>query len=313
MARPSNRITSNPTLQEHTEMPTFDTPERITATIDIALGDVRIRAADVSATHVDVRPSDTSRDDDVAAAGSTRVEYANGQLLVKGPKPRWMSGRSGGSLDVTIELPAGSHVRGSGHAADFRCDGRLGQCRITIGIGEIRLDRADAPSLKSGIGDISLERATGHSEVTTGSGEVRVRELDGSAALKNSNGDTWVGVAGGDVRINAANGSINVDLARASIVAKSANGDVRVREVVRGSVVLETRLGDLEVGIREGTAAWLDVSATAGTVHNMLDASDAPEPSTETVDVRARTSVGEIAIRRAETADHEQATSTETR
>ena len=94
---------------------------------------------------------------------------------------------------------------------------------------------------------------------------MRVRELDGSAVLKNSNGDTWVGVAGGDVRINAANGSISVDLAQASVVAKSANGDVRLGEVVRGSVVLETRLGDLEVGIREGTAAWLDVSAKFGT------------------------------------------------
>jgi hypothetical protein len=67
---------------------------------------------------------------------------------------------------------------------------------------------------------------------------------------------------------------------------------------VRGSVVLETQIGDLEVGIRDGTAAWLDVSAKAGKVHNALDAADAPEPSAETVEVRARTSVGEIVIRR---------------
>jgi hypothetical protein len=33
-------------------------------------------------------------------------------------------------------------------------------------------------------------------------------------------------------------------------------------------------------------------------VHNALDAADAPEPSAETVDVRARTTVGEIVIRR---------------
>jgi DUF4097 and DUF4098 domain-containing protein YvlB len=121
--------------------------------------------------------------------------------------------------------------------------------------------------------------------------------------LKNANGDTWVGVAGGDLRISTANGSISVDLAQASVVAKSSNGDVRLGEVVRGSVVLETRLGDLEVGIREGTAAWLDVSAKAGTVHNMLEAGDAPGPSTETVEVRAHTSVGEIAIRRPDTTE----------
>ena len=62
----------------------------------------------------------------------------------------------------------------------------------------------------------------------------------------------------------------------ATVVAKSANGDVRLGEVVRGSVVLESQLGDLEVGIREGTSAWLDVRAAAGKVHNALEAADPP-------------------------------------
>jgi DUF4097 and DUF4098 domain-containing protein YvlB len=279
-------------------MPTFDTPDPITATIDIAIGDVRITATTGSTTVVDVRPSDASNDEDVKAAGSTRVEHASTGLLVKGPKPPWLSRRNGPSIDVTIELPAGSHVRGTGQVADFHCDGRFGECRIRTGLGHIRLDQADALNLKTGIGDIGVEHATGHAEITTASGEVRVRRLDAGAVIKNSNGDTWVGVAGGDLRVNAANGSIAVDLAQASVVAKSSNGDVRVGEVVRGSVVLETRLGDLDVGIREGTAAWLDVSSKVGAVHNMLAAGEAPEPSAETVDVRARTSVGEIAIRR---------------
>jgi len=279
-------------------MPNFETPEPISATIDVAVGDVRISTGDRGATVVDVRPSDASNDEDVKAAELTRVEYANEQLLVKAPKPPWLSRSGGGSIDVTIELPAGSRVHGAGQSTDFRCDGRLGECRIKTGLGHIRLDRTEALSLKSGIGDISVERATGHAEVTAGSGDVRVRELDGSAVIKNSNGDTWVGEAGGDVRLNAANGSIAVEEAHAGVVAKSANGDVRLGEVVRGSVVLETRLGDLEVGIREGTAAWLDVSAKAGKVHNALDAADAPGPSAETVEVRARTSVGVIVIRR---------------
>ena len=153
-------------------------------------------------------------------------------------------------------------------------------------------------SLKTGIGEISVDGASGHAEVTAGSGDVRLRDLDDTAVVKNSNGDTWVGVAGGDLRVKAANGSIAVDVANAGVVAKSANGDVRLGEVVRGSVVLETRLGDVEVGIREGTAAWLDVSAGAGRVHNALDAADAPGPAAETVEVRARTSAGSVVIRR---------------
>jgi hypothetical protein len=280
-------------------MPTFDTPEPITATIDVAVGDVRISAGDGSATVVDVRPSDATNDEDVKVAELTRVEHANEHLLVKAPKQRsWLSRSGGGSIDVTIELPAGSHAHGAGQATDFRCDGRLGDCRIKTGLGRIQLERADTLSLTTGIGDITVDRATGHAEITAGSGDVRVRDLDGSAVVKNSNGDTWVGVAGGDVRLNAANGNIAVDVAHASVVAKSSNGDVRLGEVVRGSVVLETRLGDLEVGVREGTAAWLDVRATAGKVHNALDAAEAPGPSAESVEVRARTSAGRIVVRR---------------
>ena len=280
-------------------MPTFETPEPISATIDVAVGDVRISAGDHSATVVDVRPSDASRDEDVKIAQLTRVEYANQQLLVKAPKPRsWLTRSGGGSVDVTIELPAGSHVHGAGQSTDFSCEGRLGECRIRTGLGHIRLDRADTLSLKSGIGDISVARATGHADVTTGSGEVRLRDLDAGAVVKNANGDTWVGTAGGDVRLSAANGSIALDVARAGVVAKSSNGDVRLGEVVRGSVVLETRLGDLEVGVREGTAAWLDVHATAGRVHNALEAAEAPGPSAETVEVRARTTAGSVVIRR---------------
>jgi DUF4097 and DUF4098 domain-containing protein YvlB len=280
-------------------MPTFDTPEPISATIDVIFGDVRISAADRSTTVVDVRPSDPSNEEDLRAAERTRVEYANEQLIVKAPKLRSWSPRSaGGSIEVTIELPAGSHVRGAGQLTDFRCDGRLGECRIKTGVGSIQLDCADTPRLTGGIGDISVDRATGHADVTAGSGDVRVRELDGSAVIKNSNGDTWVGVAGGELRVSAANGSIAVDVARAGVVAKSANGDVRLGEVVRGSVVLETRLGDLEVGIRKGTPAWLDVRAAAGRVHNALDAAEAPEPSAEAVEVRARTSAGSVVIRR---------------
>ena len=279
-------------------MPTFDTPEPITATIDLAVGDVRISAADRGTTVVDVQPSDASSEEDLKLAEQIRVEYANEQLLVKAPKLRsWLSKR-GPSVDVTIELPAGSHVHGALGLGDVHCDGRLGDCRIKTGLGRIGLDQADTLNLRSGAGDISVERAAGRAEVTAGSGDVRLREVDGSAVIKNSNGDTWVGTAAGDLRLNAANGSIAVDLARAGVVAKSARGHVRLGEAVRGSVVLETRLGDLEVGIREGTAAWLDVRSTAGKVHNALEAADAPQPSTETVEVRARTTVGNVVIRR---------------
>jgi Toastrack DUF4097 len=280
-------------------MPSFETPEPILAVIDVVVADVRIRAGDRDTTTVEVAPSDPANPEDVRVADQTRVEYTPPQLLVKTPKLRsWSIRSTGGSIDVTIELPAGSRLQGGGGMASFDADGPLADIRIKTGLGDIRLDSAETVELKSGSGDVEVTRVTGRAEITTGSGDVRVSELGDGAVIKNSNGATWVGAAAGDLRLNAANGSIAVEKSGASVVAKSANGDVRLGEVVRGSVVLETKMGDLEVGIPEGTAAWLDVRASAGRVHNALDGVDAPEGSADTAEVRGRTVLGDILIRR---------------
>ena len=279
-------------------MPTFDTPASITATIEVVAGDVRIDAGERAVTTVSIEPSDAGDAEDRRAAVQTRVEYANGKLLVKQPKVRsWLPRSSGGSINVSVELPASSDVHGDAAMADFTCDGPLGELRLKTGLGRLRVGEAGTLSLKTGIGDIAVERATRHADLTTGSGEVRVRELADSAVIRNSNGDTRVGAAHGDLRVSAANGNIAIDAAHASVAAKSANGDVRLNDAARGSAVLETKLGDVEIGIREGTAAWLDVRAAAGRVHNALEAAEAPDGG-ETVEVRARTVAGDVLIRR---------------
>lgn len=278
---------------------TFETPEPITATVDVVLGEVRLVASERRDTVVDVRPSDPADKEDVRAAEQTRVECAGGHLLVKAPKLRsWLPRGDGGSVAVTVKLPAGSHLHATGQLADFHGEGRLGECRVKTGMGRIELAEVETLGLKNGIGDIAVDHATGHAEVTCGSGDVRLRQLDATAVVKSSNGDTWIGTAGGDLRVSAANGDVAIEAAHSSVVAKSSNGDVRLGEAVRGSVVLETQLGNLEVGIPEGTAAWLDVRANAGRVHNALEAAEAPGPSAETVEVRARTVAGDVLIGR---------------
>jgi hypothetical protein len=58
-------------------------------------------------------------------------------------------------------------------------------------------------------------------------------------------------------------------------------------------------MGQIEVGIHEGTAARLDVSTQFGRVRNDLDIADRPASTDETVDIQARTSYGDVVIRRA--------------
>ena len=281
------------------DMPTFDTPNPITATVTVVGGDVRIAAGDAGSTTVTIAPTDTSNTEDRKAAEQTRVEYTNGHLLVRAPKLRsWLPGRSGGSVDVTIELPAGSTVHAGAALADFTFGGPLAEARIKTGLGHVQIGRVGTLEVKTGIGDISVDRVTGHADISSGSGEVRVRELDSSAVIKNSNGDTWIGRVTGDLGVNAANGRISVDQASGAVAAKSANGDVRLGEVAHGAVLAQTAFGKVEIGIRDGVAAWLDLNTRFGTVRNDLDTADRPAAGEEAVEVRARTSFGDITIHR---------------
>jgi hypothetical protein len=282
-----------------TAMPTFETLEPISVSIVIFVGDIRITASDRKDTVVAISPSDSSKESDVRAAEQTRVEYRDGRLLIRAPRSWKQYSPFGGreSIDVEIELPNGSRVEGEAAVSDFRCDGRLGECRFTTAVGNIRLDETGPLHLSTNAGSLTVERVAGRTEVT-GSGQVRIGEIDGSAVIKNLNGVTWVGEVKGDLRCNAANGDITIDRALGAVAAKTANGAIRIGEVVHGTVELGTAYGELEVGIRDGTAAMLDVRSQFGSVRNSLTASDGPQPSDETVELRARTSFGDIVIRR---------------
>jgi len=279
-------------------MPEFATPEPISVTVELSVGEVRAVASDRTETVVEVRPSSPHEKADVRAAEQTRVEYSNGALLIRGPKFRnALFGRIG-SVDVLIELPAGSQFRGDSDMGDFRAQGRLGECRLKTSMGDIHLDETARLQANTAAGNITVARATGHAEVGTGSGDVRIGEIDGTAVLKNSNGETRVSDVTGDIRVNSANGDIVLGRAHAGVNAKTANGDIRIDEIIRDVVVLETAVGELEVGIRKGSAAWLVLNTMTGQVHNSLTAADGPSGAEETVEVRARSYTGDIVVRR---------------
>ncbi|MEO3803068.1 DUF4097 family beta strand repeat-containing protein [Nonomuraea sp. B1E8] len=308
-----------PTHDKGTAVPTFDTPEPISAVIDLPAATIRVNASDRTDTVVDVRPSDRLNDADVRAAEHTEAEYAGGRLLVRTGKEHagsasgwglsldelvespasWARSllHGPGSVDVTIDLPAGSRLDAR-TAAAVLCRGSLGEVTISTSHGDIRIERAGRLRLKSTYGDISVTRATGHAEVTTTHGGIHIGEIDGTAAIRTSHGDVRLREVTGDLRLNSAHGDMTVDRALAGVTVRTAYAGVEIGEVVSGSITMETTGGGLDLGIRDGTAAWLDVSSTYGTVDVSLDPGDAPAETDQVVEVRAHTTHGDIVIHR---------------
>jgi hypothetical protein len=294
----TRRNETQPSRKDST-MTSFDSPGPVHASIDVLIGDVRITAGERTDTVVDVRPSNPDKDLDVRAAEQTQVTYDAGRLLVKGPRQRGL-GLFGkvGSVQVTIGLPAGSRLHGATGVGAFRVVGRVGDCRLKTGVGAVDIDHAAEVELNTGAGEINVHRVDRGAEVTTGTGQLRIGSVAGNAVLKNANGDSWIDEVAGELRISAANGDVNVGVAGADVTAHTANGSVRVDRLSSGSASLKTAMGSVEFGIAAGTAARLDVSTQFGRVDNRLTAAAGPQATDRTVEVRARTSFGDIVIRR---------------
>jgi Putative adhesin len=264
-------------------MSTFDTPQPITATVEIAAGSVRLIAGDRGDTVVEVRPRDESRSHDVKAAEQVRVDFSNGTLAVA--SQRGFSFPRRGAVVVDIALPSGSRIHASAASADITADGRYADCRFA-----------------SASGDVEVGAVHGNLKADTASGAITVHGITGSASVSTASGDATIGALDGDVKFRAASAALTVKRLHGNVSAQTASGGVSIATAVNGGVSVQTASGEVVVGIAEGTAAQLDLDTRSGEVRNSLSPSDGPEQGDETLVVRARTGSGDIVVQRA-TAD----------
>jgi DUF4097 and DUF4098 domain-containing protein YvlB len=285
----------------------FNTPSPVAVALDLYVADVRFAVSDRTDTIVEVRPSDPGKAADVKAAESTRVEYddATRTLSIVSRKPRSrfvnFSSKRPESIDLLIQLPSDSNVRGEADLGDFQADGMLGTVVLKTDLGAVRLAETGPLNVRNGVGSITVEIVSGSAEVRASSGNIRIGAVDGTADVSTSNGKLRVGVVTGPANVKCSNGSVSVDRALSDITAESSNGEVRIGEVVRGKVSATSKNGSVEVGVREGSAAWLELNTDVGRVYNELISSDAPEADepADKVEVRASTKLGDVTIRRA--------------
>ena len=113
-------------------MQTFASPAPIHAVLDIPAGRIQVIAADRADTTVEVRPADSAKGRDIKTAGQTTVAYADGVLHVTAQAPGSQL-LGPGSVEVTIQVPAGSSIQAKAAGTELRGVGRLGEVIVPCG------------------------------------------------------------------------------------------------------------------------------------------------------------------------------------
>jgi DUF4097 and DUF4098 domain-containing protein YvlB len=283
----------------------FDTPSPIVVALDLYIADVRMVASDRTDTVVEVSPRDPGKAADVKAVENTRVEYDEASrtlsVVTRKPRNRFVNfSKRTETIDVEIQLPADSALRGEADLGDYLAEGVFGTVALKTDFGAVRIGESAALNVHTGFGEIAVEGASGSAEVHSGSGEIRIGAVDGTADVSSGNGAIRIGVVTGPANVKASNGSLSVDRALSDITAANSNGEVRIGEVVRGKVNATSKNGRVDIGVREGSAAWLELNTTVGRVYNELATAEAPDTGepVDKVEVHADTKLGDVVVRR---------------
>lgn len=162
------------------------------------------------------------------------------------------------AFTVHVTAPAGSGVRVQTQSANT----------VTTGI-------AGRVEVRTASGDVRIEQVLGRSVVQTASGDVTIADT-AECDVRTASGDIEVRRARSETQLHSTSGEIRVDGAGDDLSARSVSGDVRVADAASGRVELITVSGDVEVGVHAGTLAAIDLSTVSGSTHNDFLVTDEP-------------------------------------
>ncbi|GAA2286029.1 DUF4097 family beta strand repeat-containing protein [Kitasatospora cystarginea] len=217
----------------------FDTPAPISAVLAVPAGRIQLIAADRADTTVEVLPANPSKSRDVQSAEQTTVAYADGVLRIQVPEPKNVL-LGNGSVEITVQLPAGSRIEARAAACELRGVGRLGDVVFDGAYRQIKIDEAASVRLTAVDGDVEVGRLGGPAEISTANGDIRITEaVRGTVQLRTQSGNITIGAAAGvsaALDAGTAHGRIsnalkNDGTTELDIRATTSNGDITARSL----------------------------------------------------------------------------------
>lgn len=275
----------------------FETTGPINLKVELLTGDVKLSATDRTATTVRLIPHGRGGEE---LAERFTVEARGNDVVVIAPKKESLFGFSKGSVDVEVDLPAGSTVDVKTGSGDVTASGLLGDVRAGTGSGDLTLDEVAEADLKSGSGDITLQSTSGDAEIKTGSGDVTVGSAGGRLDVVSGSGDINLRRSDAPVKGKTGSGDLRIGASAGDLDLMTGTGDVTLGGVHGGEVRAKTGTGDVTVGVAHGVAAYLDLNTVTGDVDVDLEEVAGPGDAEAQAKLVVHSGSGDIRVKRAQ-------------
>ncbi len=263
-------------------MTSYDYP--LTGSIEVSCrlgaGSLTVRADE---DRDDARVTVTPRQADSDLLSRSTIELRGRQLIVHVPDTQASPGtrRSRDSVDVEIDLPAGTELKAVVGSADIDVQGRIGSLDIGSGSARISLDQVDGGlQVRGGSGELRVARITGPATVKGGAGRIRIGRADADLTVVVGSGDLELGAAHGQVTMRSGSGGAVIDAAERDLNLTSGSGA-------------------FTVGLLPGQQAELDIKTGSGRVRTEMPLESSSPVASSPILIRARTGSGDVTIRRA--------------
>ena len=281
-------------------MPTFPAPQPVPVVVDVPFANLHVVAGDRDDVVVTVLPADPSKSGCVRAAEETRVDRDGDAVTISYPVSwkQYVLPFASGTADITVELPTGSALQRQGRLAVRRGPARRRRPRASSA-GDVRIDDASPPR-PQGLRRVRRRRPRHRTrDLKVSAGGVRDPEFAGDGTdPRQQRHRRPSGPSPGPWTCAGRTPTSRWAASTAPHRQVGARRHPRRPRSSPGSVTLTTSFGSIEVGVPEGTAAWLDVASEHGTVRNHLTPTEGPVENEATAEIHASTGFGDVVVRR---------------
>lgn len=172
------------------------------------------------------------------------------------------------SIDYDVTVPAQTHLNSYSGSGDLTISGLELPVTAKTGSGNVTVERVSADSrVSSGSGDLTINSVKGILYAQTGSGNIRADGIAGDAFVDTGSGDIQVRQsAGGSVKAQTGSGNIKLQGIKGGLRADAGSGNIQAEGEPTADWRLGAGSGNVTLRVPSQASFNIDARTSSGTL-----------------------------------------------